>query len=347
MVLAGFKSYSAEDQIKAEAAVDSWLEGNYDIVISSFAEDLTNSLDEKHLEFVKELQSELDGFHKRLFDAWSVPLTRFGSLIAMCMEMGDQINREYRDSEKYPPSSRRNATTRIHARAVQVANEVSCLVRGGYADGAMARWRSLHEASVILVFLSQNDEELSNRFMDHQAIIRFKAATEYNEHHSALGFSAFDVGELAQMQKSHDEMLAKYGKHFSNDYGWASEVTKSKRPHFKDIENNVSLGFLRPQYGFASKNVHSGVDSIGYKLALSMTQEDILLAGPSNEGFIDPVQCASYSLIIATGALIDTSPDDERTIMESVLWRWHELLKLELIEAKSALRSRGETNRDK
>ncbi|WP_124519357.1 DUF5677 domain-containing protein [Burkholderia stagnalis] len=325
----------------ADADIDRWLAENADEMIDKFSDQLAQDLDNKQREFVGDIHSELAGFHQRLFETWHAPLTRLDSLIAMCMEIGSEINAEYRSSGKYSPSSRRNITIRLHTRAVQIANEVSCLLKGGYADGAMARWRSLHETTVILAFLSRHDDILSSRFVDFQAIIRVKAATEYNEHHAELGFEPFDRATLAQYQTERDAMLAKYGQQFASENGWATDVLKQKRVTFKDIERLVDLSHLRPQYGFASKNIHSGVDSIGYKLALSMSSQETLLAGPSNEGLIEPTQCTSYSLIIATSELIDTAPHDERSIMEGVLWRWHERLKAELTDAEAALRQRG------
>lgn len=323
------------------ADIDRWLAENADMMIDKFSGRLAQNLDRNQREFVADIHSELDGFQKRLFETWRAPLTRLDSLIAMCMEIGSEINAEYRSPGKSPSSSRRNITIQLHTRAVQIANEVSCLLKGGYADGAMARWRSLHETAVILAFLSRNDDALSSRFVDFQAITRLKAATEYNEHYAALGFEPFDQENLAQFQKDRDAMLAKYGQQFASENGWAADVLKQKRVTFKDIEKFVDLNHLRPQYGFASKNVHSGVDSIGFKLALSMSSQETLLAGPSNEGLIEPIQCTSYSLITATCELIDTAPHDERSIMEGVLWRWHERLKAELIDAEATLRQRG------
>ncbi|MDN7934979.1 DUF5677 domain-containing protein [Burkholderia metallica] len=330
----------------ADSFIDQWLSENADKMIDKFAGQLAESLDSQQLEFVEGIHSDVAGFQERLFETWRAPLTRLDSLIAMCMEIGSEINVEYRSPGAHSPSSRRNITTRLHTRAVQIANEISCLLKGGYADGAMARWRSLHETTVILAFLGRHDDALASRFVDFQAIIRLKAATEYNEHHAALGFDPIDQAELAQYQTDRDAMLAKYGPSFANENGWAADVLKQKRVTFKDIEKFVELSYLRPQYGFASKNIHAGIDSIGYKLALSMSGKELLLAGPSNEGLIEPIQCTSYSLIFATGELIDTAPHDERSIMEGVLWRWHERLKIELIDAHDALRKRGESGRD-
>lgn len=330
-----------EREALAGSYIDRWLVENSDEIVDKFSNEIAQALDSKQRQFVEEIYSDLAEFHKRLFETWRAPITRLDSLIAMCMEIGSEINAEYRNSGKYPRSSRRNITLRLHSRAVWIANEVSCLLKGGYPDGAMARWRSLHETTVILMFLSRHDDALASRFVDFQAITRLKAATEYNEHQAVLGFEPFDQAALAQFQEERASMIGKYGQQFANEYGWAADALKRKRVTFKDLEKFVDLSFLRPQYGLASKIVHSGVDSIGFKLAMSMSGQKNLLAGPSNEGLIEPIQCTSYSLIIATGELIGTAPNDDRSIMQAVLWRWHDKLKAELVDADAALRAVG------
>lgn len=326
--------------------IDQWLAENADHLMDEISAELAKDLDSKQPQFVEEIHSELTGFQDRLFDTWRAPLTRLASLIAMCMEIGGEINSEYKSRDELRLSPRCGIIIRLHIRAIQIANEIYCLLKGGYADGAMARWRSLHETAVMLAFLGEHDDELSSRFIAFQAITRLKNATEYNEHHATLGFLPIDPEDLTRFQKERDAMLVKYGQEFANENGWAADVLKKKRVTFKDIERFVDLNHLRPQYAFASKNIHSGVDSVGFKLALSMSSQETLLAGPSNEGLIEPIQCASYSLIMSTCTLIDTAPSDERSIMIGVLWNWHERLKVELIDAEAALRLRaGDTQK--
>ena len=45
-------------------------------------------------------------------------------------------------------------------RACQVTDEIICLLENGFADGAMARWRTLHEIAVVAVVISQHGENL-------------------------------------------------------------------------------------------------------------------------------------------------------------------------------------------
>src|SRR5471030_669485 len=120
-----------EKKALAGADIDRWLVEHADEMVDKFSSGLARDLDGKQREFVEDIHSELAGFHKRLFETWHAPLIRLDSLIAMCMEIGSEVNTEYRTSGKYPASSRRNITIRLHTRAVQLANEVSCLLKGG------------------------------------------------------------------------------------------------------------------------------------------------------------------------------------------------------------------------
>ena len=71
-----------------------------------------------------------------------------------------------------------NAIVKIQARAIQIANEIFILLKAGYPDGANARWRSLHELAVISFFLKDSPDEVSQRYLEHELIKRFKDAKD-------------------------------------------------------------------------------------------------------------------------------------------------------------------------
>ncbi len=340
----GIKAHLIEllgDSRGVRESVDSWMSENSDLLEMWVAVKLKRELDRRMPRLLRGVYGDLRGFHKRLLSTWKAPLRRFDALIHMCREVGDEINREYRSDKKANPSTLLEVATRLQARAVLVASEVSCLLKGGFADGAMGRWRSLHETAVTLAFVAENGEGTAQRFLDYQDVLRFKAARKYNAHCDTLGFKRVSDDDIKIYEGKRDAVLNKYGKNFGADNGWASNIFERDRVHFSDIEERVELDYLRPQYGFASQNVHSGVDIIGYKLGLSMSQKDILLAGPSNEGLIEPIQCSSYSLIVATSELIGIAPSEDRNVMEQVLWLWHESVKREASEAWVALEKKG------
>ena len=302
-------------------------------ILNSEKEDLLS----EHYKLISE-------FRGRLFETWKTPLARLDSLLYMCMEIVGELRQKHTDSPQ-PKNNKLNICTRLHARCVQVGNEISHLLHGGYADGAFARWRTLHETSATTKFICEGDEDLATRFLDYQNIFRIDAATKYNKHNE-LDFDPVPVDQLAQFEEKKSAILKKYEPQFKLKFGWArkalgEKVEQKGRLHFTDIEKYVGLGFLRNHFSFANQYIHAGIDSIGYKLGTSMSNIDLLLTGPSNEGLIEPIQCTSLSLIHATTALIEAYPGKDSSIKISVLWLWHEVLKQEVVDANDALQAKG------
>lgn len=301
-------------------------------------------LDTEKNELLSEIYATQSKFRDRLFEAWKAPLERLDTLLYMCTEIVEELREgvTYNSSEY---TNKFNIATRLHARCVQVGNEISHLLHGGYADGAFARWRTLHETSVTTIFICNGDEDLASRFLNFQDATRISTATRFNKNNQ-LRFEAVSDKILAQMAREQEQILEKYEPCFKNKFGWALKALgKAMNPRseasFVDIESFVEMSFLRNHFSFANQYVHAGIDSIGFKLGTSMSNRDLLLVGPSNEGLIEPTQCASLSLIYATIALITGFPNEESPRRASVLRLWHEILKQELVVADAAVQARG------
>lgn len=321
---------------KIEDSFDGLLDQHPDL-LDLFAQKIKNDLDVKTEEYLEEDYKEIDLFQKRLFRTWKSPILRIDAMLVCAIEISTEVNTEYRHG-KFQNSAQLNIATRLHARSMHIAKEISHLLKGGYADGAMARWRSLHETATIATFLSQGDENLSMRFLEFQAVVRHKAAKTYVKHQDFLDFEKITSEQITEYEDEVNKLCNKYGKDFKKDYGWAfCKFPDIKKITFFDIEASVNLDYLRIHYGFANKNVHAGIDSIGFKLGLSLTGKDILLAGPSNEGLTEPFQCTSLSICQATDALISLSPNTDRNVKSAILWQMHESMKKEIVEAEKAL----------
>lgn len=323
--------------------VTKFFEQNSDQLTDLFSRDLYQSLDAGKDELLAEHYEILKEFRKRLFDTWGTPLVRLDSLIYICMEIVDELRK---DQAYFPlvKNKKFNVATRLHARCVQIGNEISHLLHGGFADGAFARWRTLHETSTTTKFICEGDEDLSTRFLDFQNVNRFNGATKYNDKNK-MGFEPIPVEELEEWKAAKETVLKRYGPSFERGFGWARKAlgdTSNNNLAFTKIETFVGLDLLRNHFSFANQYVHAGVDSIGFKLGTSMSNKDILLTGPSNEGLIEPIQCTSLSLIYATEALIRAFPNDESLMTISILWMWHDALKREVVDASDALQAKGD-----
>src|SRR5260370_35431821 len=76
---------------------------------------------------------------------------------------------------------------RLLVRGCQVTDEIICLLENGFADGAMARWRTLHEIAVVAAVISQHGEDIAERYVDHQAVWSKRALGKNKAGHKSLG----------------------------------------------------------------------------------------------------------------------------------------------------------------
>lgn len=272
--------------------------------IPDIADNIISSLKENSGEQLRLVREYGDGFVNRNIERWKNGFDALEILIIVCSEAGEEFNNTHRKHAIQEQNVKFELIVRLHARACHISSEILWLLKGGFADGALARWRALHEVVVTALFLLNHGNELSIRYLEHEAIESYKAMEQFNKYKSRLSFQEFSEEELKECKIVRDEVLNKYGKGFKEGYGWAAEVLNNKRPNFFELEKVVKLDHLRPYYKWASQNIHANVHGIKNKLGLVETNEEVLLAGPSNSGMTDPADLTALSLTqISVGLL--------------------------------------------
>jgi hypothetical protein len=76
------------------------------------------------------------------------------------------------------------AIRRIYGRGCHLAAEICHLLRGGYADGAEARWRTLYELEVISKFICIAGDDTAERYLYYPSVemeIFYRSAKQYFE----------------------------------------------------------------------------------------------------------------------------------------------------------------------
>jgi hypothetical protein len=293
-------------------------------------------------------QRELSGFRRRLHKRWKAPLDLSRLLLTICRELGADVNQELTHA---PSFARRRVLVdvlrRLHARACQVAAEVLSLLETGFADGAMARWRTLHELSVTTCFVAEHGEDLAKRYVAHQAVESKRAADEYQRCQPLLGYPSLEAGELAELQQQFDKVVARYGTSFKEPYGWAADHLKNPKPNFAQIEEAAKIHRLRPHYRFASHNVHANPKGAFFRLGL-LPGTPLLLAGPSNSGLVEPGQCAALSLAQVTTVFGTLHPSLDNNVTLRVIAQLVEEIEeafgaaqKRLVDDEEAFRARG------
>jgi hypothetical protein len=291
--------------------------------------------------FLKETDRERLAFQVRLAKTWRKAFFLIELFLAVALESGANFNREEHPSTSPVCGDVVYVLTRLHARACQVSAEIIALLKAGFADGAHARWRTLHEIAVVSTFIAKHGAETARRYLAHEAVESNTAATQYQRHCRVIGYEPLDPEEVAEIQKRYAAALQRFGKDFAGSYGWAASALKKSRPTFSDIEQDVKLDSLSPFYRLASHNVHANPKGLSVKLGLGPDVGKVLLAGPSNTGLADPAQGAAVSLLQTTSALLCTRPNLDGIVVMKMLVRLEREIAKIFVEIQRRIESKG------
>ena len=294
-----------------------------DEVVTKFTEDMTESIPElvrdispiildtlrRHTaKMLRHERRDRKSFESMVMKTWKKPLDLLEMLMVICIDAGEEINSEWREGDPGDEGYVLEVLTRLHARACQVTSEILVLLRTGHADGAHARWRSLHEIAVVGFFIESEGDDVAERYLLHDAVECHKAALQYARYSSTLGLEPVTPEELSELSAERDKLLKRFGSGYRSDYGWAAKAIEKERPSFSDIEKRVELDHLRPYYKLASHNVHANPMGVFFRLGLMHGESDVLLAGASNVGFADPGHGCAISLSQITTVLLTSQP---------------------------------------
>ena len=306
-----------------ESAIDEFLESDdphaaerLNAGIGDMIPDVAGELAESMLRTIKkgaftgnlqEATAERLAFEERLEAIWRRPIDLLDLFIHLSTEAGTDFNSAFREEAVSSGDAVFEALTKLHGRACQVAKEILTLLRSGFADGAHARWRTLHEIAVVACLIGEHGQDLAERYLLHQTIEQYKLACQYQKHYAALKHEPLSQEEFDELKESRDHLVEKFGAPFKRDYGWAASVIDN--PTMSELEEKADLDHWRPYYKMASDNVHPNAHGAYYRLGLASHQGSMILAGPSNEGLADPGHATSISLLQVTLALLSTEAD--------------------------------------
>jgi len=291
-------SLTAADLDEVAKAIDAFSENQLPALLPLMAGKLSRSIlkDLKTRWPDEQAQQEVDfsGFRARLEQRWGKSLGPLRMLLTMVREWCERAHHRESGLRQHTKKQFRQVLIRLLVRGCQVTDEVICLLENGFADGAMARWRTLHETAVVAAIISQGGENAAERYVEHQAVESKRAMTKYLECSNLLGYRPLSARAQAKIEKAYDKVMAKYGEPFKTDYGWAAAHLKKNRPTFVDLEAAAGRAEMRAHYQMGNDNIHAGIKSMYVRLGLF--DYGGLLAGRSNAGLTEPGQNAAHTL---------------------------------------------------
>lgn len=291
-----------------------------DELINDIVGQIGELIKENLLTTANEMEKQYDEFQnhsfKEITKIWKHPLSLLKGLIVISDEIAQGYIKKF---------TRRNINTRVQdvlfhaqARSNQIAKEIFLLLNHGFADGALARWRSLHELAVICNFIIEGGEDVAKRYIDYQAIATYNFAKEQNEFSDRLGIEKITYKEMKGIKENYFMLINKYGKKFGGSYGWASDALGLKRVTFKDIEKTVELDHLRPYYKSASQKIHSDPSGVFSSLG-TYPEMEVILSGSSHIGLSDPAQLTAITLNQITSSVLTYKPNIDFLVICKVM----------------------------
>jgi hypothetical protein len=247
---------------------------------------------------------------------WKNGIDHLERLLNISAEAGKKQLGKLQSLPDYNTNLKYSALLKVHARAIQIANEILLLLKSGFTDGASAQWRSLHELSIVSFVLYENGSVASERYLEHEVIKRYRNAKEYQGDCELLGYNPLSKEQLEEFEKHAKAVCDKYNDNFAVDYGWIPTSILPKRS-FREIEAYAQLNKLRPFYALSSDAIHSSsLFSMGL---ISEKQSDVLVIGSRDYGLADLLQNAAISLGQINACFLALAPDFENILAMSII----------------------------
>jgi hypothetical protein len=261
------------------------------------------------------IRTENKEFEAKISLLWKDPFELFETLIYVSQEIGNEFNNEFRQDAVKNNDFVFEALIHLHGRACQIALEILKLMQSGFPDGAIARWRTLHEIAIISTFIQNMGNDTAERYLLHDAIESYNSIEKYirkpeiyKKHQSILDNPLPSFKEMNQVKKIKITLCEKFGRGYEKDWGWAANIIDD--PNFSKIEEYVAMDHLRPYYKMANISTHAG--SKGIRFHLTSPNKNLIHAGPGNMGMADPGQLAAISLLQVNTTLLITKPSIRR-----------------------------------
>ena len=246
-----------EIQNSLDKEVESEIDQLIETTSSSYVENFKNVM---YPNILQERNTAKAFIANNIDSVWQEGFVASESMYLIVLEMASQFNaifRELSPNETRGKEFRYYVLKELHGRACQQYLEILELLKGGFADGAYARWRSLYEICVIADFIQMNDDKVAKRYFEES--FDDKGKNEWAK--SAPCFSTYKHVTLADIKKQCEF----YGELWKDQYRLANKVV-----HASPEETFNRLGVSpdtrkriipvgRTNYGLASPAINSAI----------------------------------------------------------------------------------------
>lgn len=288
-----------------------------DQVLSSYEEMLEMTVDRVHKALAlsektnsSDLYTSEKEFLERNYKRWKEGFDRLQLFRHYCIEAGQAFQEEFLKYPQFVNDPLLGVLMRLHAHACRIAGEIIALLITGYAEGALPRWRTLHEIAVTSMLLKAHGRPAAENYIRYGLVQSVNGMEGYQGTAPAMGREPYSMEELEEARRLRGKILNQCGNDFLSKNGWARKYVGSSK--FENLQKAVGLEKWRNDYAMASRDIHPDYREMRTLYAMSEAKQDVLLCGQSNSGMMEPAHCTAIALLQITVTFILTYVDDKR-----------------------------------
>ena len=238
----------------------------------------------------KQLQKEYDHSRKKIYADYMREFTILEGFIDFSINLGLSLDSYIPQIEK---PALQFALLRIQERSIKIFREGKILLENGSASGAMARWRTLFEFSVVAKMLVKFPD-LAVKYIDYAKIDDYKCARKLMEYREQLNLLDYNMDDFFDIKAEYEKTMEKYGW-IGKDYEWAKNEYV-KNPNLFNLSKIVGLEHLYAYVDEAHKYNHPCMRYLLNDRGSKASEDDLQTYLFSPFGIELPIQLVAISL---------------------------------------------------
>ena len=280
-------------------------EDNFQEIFESISKNLVEIMQSNEVDNINQLNQEYENFNKRNYSRWKKGFDKLEMLRQISIEAGMEFQKEFLKYTEYENDPLLGVLMRQHTNACRIAGEIIHLLKGGYSDGAMARWRTLFEIAVTSLVLNKHGKECAIDYINHGKIKSIDGMLEYQKTVEEMKVEPYSKEEI-DIAIALKEISKK-----ETDFKWTQKYTSVGK--MEKLREYVGLEKWSHLYKLASKLIHADFYEMNSLMAMSEAKENMLLVGQSNSGMTEPAHITAITLNQITSAFLTAYIKDEST----------------------------------
>jgi len=268
---------------------------------------------------LRKIRSATRRFENRTFKRWRPAFDHLEMMWHIAQELGEGHSKDFDIDNPEDIRIVMGAISQIFPKALIVTQEIICLLKGGYPDGALARWRSLHELTVSAMYIIKEGKEPALNYLMSFHFSARRAAHQINEHAERARMEPFSIEMLRDLDRHCAEAESHLGRSFVRDKDGEWPAINRTHRSFADLERHVEMDHWRPRYKWASRHTHADFVPNYKLLGMSEAKSHVTLVGASNSGFADPLMMTAISLAQITNTYLSVTPNLDRIVHSRVM----------------------------